>query len=113
MIIRAKKTKDQALTAAVRFFPDKIWTSWGSAETKTTTDEWLICTIAIDLQKESAIAYLNGEKLFSGSLKATQASWTGLYFGDSSQVISGEADLVWLKFAAFGDVQTEIRTSKK
>ena len=61
MIIKAERTKDQAFTAAVRFLSDKIWTTWGSAEIKAITDEQLICTIAIDLQEKSAIAYLNGK----------------------------------------------------
>lgn len=112
MIIKAERTKDQAFTAAVRFFPDKIWTTWGSAEIKAITDDQLICTVAIDLQEKSAIAYLNGKIIISGSLKATKPSWTGVYFGDSSSTISGETDLTWLKFAAFGHEQTEIETPK-
>jgi hypothetical protein len=97
VVFKVMNPKQQGLLCNLQFFSNKIIAPWGTiALNQSIKNRWETFRIAIDVKTHIALLWLNGKKIGEGNIPIRRKMAPGIFFGDGSGAVDGQAELEYL-----------------
>lgn len=98
IVFKPLASDKQTLICNLRFWADEVSAPWGMVNLQQNiADRWMTFRIAIDVKKKVAALWLNGKQIGGGSIPCRTGVAPGIFFGDGSAAVIGQAELEYLK----------------
>ena len=98
VVFKPMNQKKQGLLCNLQFFSDKIIAPWGTINLKSTIkNNWTTFRIVIDVKNDVALLWMNGNKIGSGKVPSRKKMKSGIFFGDGSSNVAGQAEVEYFK----------------
>ena len=97
VVFKPLNAKDQGLLCVLKFFEDMVVAPWGAVQLDSSIkNRWVTFRTAIDVEKEIAALWLNGEKISEGEVPVRLQMAPGIFIGDGSGSVAGQVELEYL-----------------
>ena len=97
--VRFKVTSGETIIYYVKLYPEKVDLPWGSIELdKNTNGKWLKFRTALDLDKKTAMLWLNNKKIAAGNVSCRTGVKPGIFIGGGTASVNGTVELEYVKF---------------